>query len=186
MKIHVPKQTVHIPGNQLQVIEDFVITSRPITAAEFALFAKRAQYVTVAERERGEFSVYANPSLDGVPFADWSTVPALFVSREDVAAFCRYHQVNLPTPGQWVAFVRYVSENHLFALHRETKTRDPQLGTHFSGREWLKADRILGRPPMVQLPGVASSGNELVDTLVEHDDYAGDISITFRVVVEGR
>src|ERR1051325_5164324 len=125
--IQVPKQSVHIPGNGRHALQEFAITHRPVSAADFALFAKRTGYLTAAERERQEFTVYDNPSVNGTPFADWSSVSALFVGRHDVVAFCDYHGVSLPSPSQWVAFVRHVTTKRLFALPLQTKACVPQL-----------------------------------------------------------
>jgi hypothetical protein len=183
MIIRVPAQTVRIMGKLRQTVEGFAVTSRPITAAEFALFARRTGYVTIAERRREEYSVYANPSLDGVPFTERSLVPALFLGRDDVAAYCSHNRVTLPSPCQWVAFLQHVSRSRLFTFDGKKKCGVPQLRSHFSCCEWIKSDRLLGRPPMVQLPGVPST-EEPSEMLVEHNNSSGDISITFRVVIE--
>jgi formylglycine-generating enzyme required for sulfatase activity len=187
--IQVPTCSVELPASRKVKVRSFAIGTRPITAAEYALFAKHTGYVTSAETNKAEFTVYSNPSLEGAPLADWHIMPALCVGQREALAFCNFYQIQLPTPEQWLAFVRHVITCGLFAIRAETSKSHPALpATHFSTREWLASPKrackpFLGCPPKMLIPGFKSQQRPPDRTVVLGADFNGDLSITFRGVV---
>jgi hypothetical protein len=151
--ITVPAATVLLEGRKMVDSASFQISSRPITAAEFALFSKRENYVTEAEKLSSEYSVYNNPTLDQVPTEEWSNISAVCLSHSDASAFCQAFRGSLPSSVQWLAFVDYVTSNRLFAFPR----RPDMPAVDFAGPEWLRlGDNGVqyGWPPIKRFRGV--------------------------------
>jgi hypothetical protein len=180
--IRIPQKRIAFTKGELEIVREFAIAACPISTADYALFAKRSGYVTDAERRKKEFTVYSNPSVEGIPFTHWNLVPAIFVSRNDVVKFCEFHRVSLPTPTQWISFVQHAKMMREFALQRRSKLAH-KLKIQFSAREWLGgSEQSIGRPPMLTLPRICHAPINVGDLLLDHEDKMGDISITFRIV----
>ena len=178
--IQIPRRLIRSKRGSV-IVEPFEILSRPISAAEFALFAKKSGYTTKAEKANAEFTVYDNPAFEGIDFLDLSNVSAIALTVDDAAAFCRHYHVRLPTPDEWISFVRFIETKKLWS-HPPAKRFEELV---FSGPEWLEAKnkKTHGFGPLKILEGASQLKMELRHIISEEKLLLG---ATFRPILRGK
>ncbi len=110
-----PSQMVQVP---LATGDTLLVDRGPVTVAEYAVFAKAADYVTQAEiyGSGGVFN-YEQLVWELVPGANYlqpfgktpidQAHPVTQVSYYDAQAYCAYYNKRLPTAAEWEAIAQY-------------------------------------------------------------------------------
>ncbi len=114
------------PPSQMQVIGNLSFDRTEVSIADFAVYVKATGTITSAEKNGGGF-VYAN-GWERKPNWNWRTpfgsatdsrLPAVHITFDEAAAFCRWASKRLPTDLEW--------EN---AAYTETRPNPPKPFIH--------------------------------------------------------
>ncbi|HYE32392.1 MAG TPA: SUMF1/EgtB/PvdO family nonheme iron enzyme [Methylomirabilota bacterium] len=130
--VTIPATTVELRKGKPMKVPAFATSFQPVSACQFALYAKKTMFVSIAEIKNEEFTFWENPLFDGVPPIDVAKVPATCLRVDEAERSCRFFGGRLPTRREWLAMRLWFQESGV-------ASKPGSFGQlRFCGDEWLR------------------------------------------------